>query len=121
MFRLQNSHHQAKVEHSPGTQKVCTLWDRTLSMYLDCVLFWPDDGCFTAETCRLEVNYKSDGSHPDVFSLGTINNKSFRQTQLVYCRVATCFDTTGPSSGPHYEPVNYNVRRFIVNWFLVKA
>jgi len=23
-------------------------------------------------------------SHPDEFSLGTINNKSFRQTQLVY-------------------------------------
>ena len=25
-----------------------------------------------------------DGSHPDVFSLGTINNKSSRQKQLVY-------------------------------------
>jgi len=25
-------------------------------MYLDYVLLWPDDGCFTAETCRLEVN-----------------------------------------------------------------
>ena len=25
-----------------------------------------------------------DGSHPDVFSLGTINNKSFPKTQLVY-------------------------------------
>jgi len=37
------------------------LWDLiecTLSMYLDCVLLWPDDGCFTAETCHLEVNYK---------------------------------------------------------------
>ena len=32
------------------------LWDLTqctLSMYQDCVLLWPDDGCFTAETCRL--------------------------------------------------------------------
>jgi len=27
-------------------------------MYLYCVLLWPDDGCFTAETCCLEVNYK---------------------------------------------------------------
>jgi len=27
-------------------------------MYLYCVLIWPDDGCFTAETCHLEVNYK---------------------------------------------------------------
>ena len=26
-------------------------------MYLDCVLLWPDDGCFTVEICRLEVNY----------------------------------------------------------------
>jgi len=26
-------------------------------MYLDYVLLWPDDGCFTAETFRLEVNY----------------------------------------------------------------
>jgi len=25
-----------------------------------------------------------DGSHSDVFSLGTIKNESFRQTQLVY-------------------------------------
>jgi len=23
-------------------------------MYLDYVLLWPDDGCFTAETCRPE-------------------------------------------------------------------
>jgi len=30
----------------------------TPSMYLDCVLLWPDDGCITAETCRLEVNYR---------------------------------------------------------------
>jgi len=30
----------------------------TLSVYLDCVLLWPDDGCVTAETCRLEGNYK---------------------------------------------------------------
>jgi len=28
---------------------------------------------------------KFDGSHPDVFSLGIINNYSFRQTQLVCC------------------------------------
>jgi hypothetical protein len=27
-------------------------------MYLDYVLLWPDDGCFTAETCWLEVNCK---------------------------------------------------------------
>jgi len=36
-------------------------WDPiecTLSMYLYCILLWPDDGGFTAETCRLEVNYK---------------------------------------------------------------
>jgi len=27
-------------------------------MYLECVLLWPDDGCFTAELRRPEVNYK---------------------------------------------------------------
>jgi len=27
-------------------------------MYLDYVLLWPDDVCFTAETRRLEINYK---------------------------------------------------------------
>jgi hypothetical protein len=27
MFRLLNSHHQAKIEHSLGTQKVGTVWD----------------------------------------------------------------------------------------------
>ena len=27
-------------------------------MYLDYVLLWPDVGCFTGETYRLEVNYK---------------------------------------------------------------
>jgi hypothetical protein len=27
-------------------------------MYLDCVLLWPDDGCFTAKTCCLEFNCK---------------------------------------------------------------
>jgi len=78
-----------------------------------------------------------DGSHPDEFSLGTINNKIFHQTQLVYYRVTTCFDPVGSSSGLHCEPVNYkaayivgipsiiwdpnNVCRFMVNWFIVKA
>jgi len=40
-----------KIEHCLGTQKVCTMWDPiecTLSMYLDYVLFWPDDGCVAA-------------------------------------------------------------------------
>jgi len=42
--------------------------------------------------------------------LGTVNNKSFHETQLVYLiRVATCFDPIGSSSGLHYEPVNYKV------------
>jgi len=27
MFYLENSHYQAKAEHSLGTSKVCTLWD----------------------------------------------------------------------------------------------
>jgi len=27
--------------------------EQTPSMYLDYVLLWPDDGCFTAETCCL--------------------------------------------------------------------
>jgi len=44
-------------------------------------------------------------------NLRTINDKSFRQTHLVYyfiiIRVATCFDPIGSSSGLHYEPVNY--------------
>ena len=34
------------------------IWDpieQTPSMYLDYVLIWSDDGCFTVETCRLEV------------------------------------------------------------------
>jgi len=26
-------------------------------MYLDYVLFWPDDGCVAAETCCLDDNY----------------------------------------------------------------
>ena len=61
-----------------------------------------------------------------VSSLGTINNKSFRQKRLVYyfiiIRVTTCFDPTGSSSGLHYEPVNYktvwdpkNARSFIIS------
>jgi len=29
-----------------------------LSMYLDYVLIWPDDGCITAEKCCLEVNHR---------------------------------------------------------------
>ena len=35
-----------------------TIWDPiecTLSLYLIYVPLWPDDGCFTAETCRLDV------------------------------------------------------------------
>ena len=27
-------------------------------MYLDYVLFWPDDGCVAAETCCLDDNYR---------------------------------------------------------------
>ena len=54
---------------------------------------------------------KFGGSHPDVFSLGTNNNKSFRHTHPVYyfiiIRVATCFDPIRSSSGLHYEPGNY--------------
>ena len=57
MFRLQPSHHQAKVEHSLGTQKVCTL-ECTLSLYLDYVLLWPNDGQVAVETCCLDVNYR---------------------------------------------------------------
>jgi len=42
---------------------------------------------------------KLDASHPDVFSLGTNNNKGFCQTPLVYyfiiIRVASCFDRIG--------------------------
>ena len=30
----------------------------TLSIHLDRVLLWPDDGCFTVETCCLKVNDK---------------------------------------------------------------
>ena len=30
------------------------------------------------------TGHKFDGRHPDVFLLGTVNNNSFRQTQLVY-------------------------------------
>jgi len=30
----------------------------TLTMYLDCVLRWPDGGCFTAGSFPLEVHYK---------------------------------------------------------------
>ena len=46
---------------------MCTLWDFlsiwdpvqcTLSVYLDYVLLWPDDGCITAETCWLEINHR---------------------------------------------------------------
>ena len=69
---------------------------------------------------------------PMFFSLGTINNISFRQTNLLYyfiiIRVATCFDPIGSPSGLHYEPVNHkaayilgNVSSLIVNWFIVKA
>ena len=46
-----------------------------------------------------EIIYFFYGSHPDVFSLGTNNNKGFRQTHLLYyfiiIRVATCFDPIG--------------------------
>jgi len=63
--------------------------------------------------CRREF----DGSHPNVFSLGIVNNRRFRQTQSVYyfiiIRAATCFDPTGPSSGLHYEPVNYKAAYII--------
>jgi len=37
------------------------IWDPiecTLSMNLDYVPLWPDDGCIAAETCCLEVNYR---------------------------------------------------------------
>jgi len=27
-------------------------------MYLDYVLFWPDDGCVAAETCCLDDDYR---------------------------------------------------------------
>jgi len=39
-----------------GSHIVQTTWDPiecTLSMYLDYVPLWPDDGCVTAETCYL--------------------------------------------------------------------
>jgi len=61
MFRLLHSHHQIKIDHSLGTKKVCTPWDPieyTLSMYLDYVLFWPDDGFVAAETCCPDDNYR---------------------------------------------------------------
>ena len=29
----------------------------SMSIYLDYVILWPDDGYFTAEICCLEVNY----------------------------------------------------------------
>jgi len=32
---------------------------------------------------------------------------SFRQTQFIAIRVATCFIPIGSSSGLHYEPINY--------------
>jgi len=31
----------------------------TLILYLAYVLHWPDDGCFTAETCSPDVTYIS--------------------------------------------------------------
>jgi len=46
---LDYGHHQAKVEQSRYIEG---------SMYLDYVLLWPDDGCFTAETCCIDDNYK---------------------------------------------------------------
>jgi len=55
MFRLLHCKHQAKIEHSIGTEKVCT--ECTLSLYLDYVLFLPDESCVSAETCCLDDNY----------------------------------------------------------------
>jgi hypothetical protein len=49
-----SSHHQAKIEQSVGTLKVCNQWDPIsirnpmeciLSIYLHFVLFWPVDDC----------------------------------------------------------------------------
>jgi hypothetical protein len=40
---------------------MCTLCDPiecTLSMYVDYVLFWSDDGCVANETCCLDDNYR---------------------------------------------------------------
>ena len=37
---------------------MAVLQPKHVAMYLDHVLLWPDDGCFTAETSCLEVNYK---------------------------------------------------------------
>ena len=48
-----------------------------------------------------------DESHPDMLSLGTVNNKfSVKPNWFIIIRVATCFDPIGSSSGLHYEPVN---------------
>ena len=59
MFRLYNIHHHANVKHSLSTYNVRTLWDPTTcahDMYPSYVLRWPDNGSFTAETCRNIVN-----------------------------------------------------------------
>ena len=54
MFRLYNSHHQANVKHSLGTYNVSITCAHY--MYLSYALHWPDDGCYTAETCRHVAN-----------------------------------------------------------------
>jgi hypothetical protein len=43
--------------HSKKKRGKGDLTECTPSMYLDYALLWPDDGCNTAETCCLEVNY----------------------------------------------------------------
>jgi len=55
MFRPWNNHHQAAAENIQGTIQACTLILCTLVLYLVYVLHWPDDGCFTAETCSADV------------------------------------------------------------------
>ena len=54
-----------------------------------------------------------DGSHSDVFPLGTITIKvTVKHTQFflfhfILVKLATCFDPFRSSAGLHYEPVNY--------------
>ena len=66
-------------------------------MYLDCVLLWPDDGCFIAETCRLEVNENIFYIIEDIVVFLDGNKYHFTKdyclicvVNLIKCEVTTC-------------------------------